>query len=51
MIYNWEQYFWKSLLKSFSKKYGVDEDELRGDYDKLSALAPTMNGSTGTLST
>jgi spermidine/putrescine transport system substrate-binding protein len=24
VIYNWEQYFWKAVLKSFGKKYGVD---------------------------
>jgi spermidine/putrescine transport system substrate-binding protein len=24
VIYNWEQYFWKAVLKSFGKKYGVE---------------------------
>jgi len=24
VIYNWEQYFWKSVLRSFGKKYGVE---------------------------
>jgi spermidine/putrescine transport system substrate-binding protein len=24
VIYNWEQYFWKQVLKSFGKKYGVE---------------------------
>jgi spermidine/putrescine transport system substrate-binding protein len=24
VIYNWNQYFWKAVLKSFGKKYGVD---------------------------
>jgi spermidine/putrescine transport system substrate-binding protein len=24
VIYNWEQYFWKSVLKDFSKKFGVE---------------------------
>ena len=24
MIYNWEQYFWKQVLRDFGKKYGVE---------------------------
>jgi spermidine/putrescine transport system substrate-binding protein len=43
VIYNWEQYMWKSVLRSFGKKYGV-EVKYETFYNMEQAIAKFQSG-------